>query len=434
MLIAAGIYALATLVFVLCARRALLLEHTTANHFALQAEAWLHGHLHLNGAPPAYAGGNDFARFEGQWYVVFPPFPAVLLLPFTLAAGGAIGVRDGRVFLMLAGVAPAALFLALEKLRRMGLSPRTVMENASLALLFAFGTVYFFTAVQGTVWYAAHVVGTSLAALYLLFSLGAERPLLAGTMIALGFLTRVPLLFAVPLFLFEAWRVHGAPGARPAVEERGWFAAYWHRYRPFIVRVAVFSLPVTCAIVLALVHNAARFGRPLDFGYQHLEIAWHGRIEKWGLFHYHYLARNLGVLLSSLPYVPPPGATTTPIQINGHGLALWVTSPFLFWLLWPARKEAPHGALWVTTVLVALPALFYQNTGWVQFGQRFSNDYAVFLMALLAIGGRRLGVGFCLLAAWSIAINSFGALTFQRPSYRAYYYVERTQRVLYQPD
>ena len=36
--------------------------------------------------------------------------------------------------------------------------------------------------------------------------------------------------------------------------------------------------------------------------------------------------------------------------------------------------------------------LFYQNTGWRQFGYRFSNDYAPLLFVLLAIGDTALRV------------------------------------------
>ncbi|HTA88157.1 MAG TPA: hypothetical protein VK745_01225, partial [Polyangiaceae bacterium] len=83
---------------------------------------------------------------------------------------------------------------------------------------------------------------------------------------------------------------------------------------------------------------------------------------------------------------------------------------------------------------VALPTLFYQNTGWLQFGYRFSNDYAVFLIALLAIGGYRFGRAFLVLAAAAVLVNAFGAATFGRGAYTAYYFEENTQRVLYQPD
>ena len=88
----------------------------------------------------------------------------------------------------------------------------------------------------------------------------------------------------------------------------------------------------------------------------------------------------------------------------------------------------------LTVAAVALPTLFYQNTGWVQFGWRFSNDYAVFLCALLAVSGHRFRLPFFSAAMVAVLVNSFGAATFNRSGYRAYYYMEGTQRVLYQPD
>jgi hypothetical protein len=163
-----------------------------------------------------------------------------------------------------------------------------------------------------------------------------------------------------------------------------------------------------------------------------LGVAWQHRIEKWGLFGYHYLAKNLGVALTSLPFWTPSGST--PFQINLHGLALWVTTPLFVWLLWPRRTAVPHRALWITAACVAVPTLFYQNTGWLQFGYRFSNDYAIFLFALLAVGGYRFGRLFRAMAVLAILINGFGAWTFGRRAYAAYYFQDNTQRTVYQPD
>ncbi len=186
-------------------------------------------------------------------------------------------------------------------------------------------------------------------------------------------------------------------------------------------------------LAIAFFHNRARFGDPFDFGYRYLAIQWRPRMEKWGLFHYHYLGRNLAVVLTSLPYWSKP-PTEVPFQINTHGLALWVTTPLYIWLLWPRQKSWQWVGLWLTVLAVAVPTLFYQNTGWLQFGYRFSNDYAVFLFALLAIGGYRLGALFWTAAVWSVAINTFGALSFGRPKFSAYYYQDNSQKVLHQPD
>lgn len=426
LLLALSIYAAATGAFLAFAAPETLAVHTPYNHFALQAEAWLGGRLDLGGPPPSYAGNNDFSRFEDKWYVPFPSFPALLIAPFVWLAGSAEAVADGRFFLLLAGIAPAVLFLALEKLSRLGRSERSERENGTLALLFAFGTVYFFSAVQGTVWYAAHVVAAGLAALYLLFALEAERPLLAGTMLGLGFATRTPLLFAAPLFLFELARVCLPDGTKLA--SRGVFVSLDRRR--FLRGLALFALPVAVVFGVTLAWNAARFGDPFEVGYRYLEVVWRARIEKWGLFSYHYLGRNLGVVLTSLPWT---GDGNVPFRVTGNGLALWLTTPLYLWLFWPRRSSAPHLALAVTAVAVALPTLFYQNSGWVQFGYRFSNDYAVFLFALLALGGRRIGIAFAALGAFAIVVNAFGAATFGRAESAPYYVIERSQRI-HEPD
>ena len=91
----------------------------------------------------------------------------------------------------------------------------------------------------------------------------------------------------------------------------------------------------------------------------------------------------------------------------------------------------------MVAISAALPAfldLLYQNSGWRQFGYRFSNDYAVLLFVLLAIGDRSVGWLFRVAAAWSVAWNLFGAMTFDRRDFERYYFREGTQTVLYQPD
>jgi hypothetical protein len=430
--LALSVYALASAVYFACAARPTLTAHTSFNHFALLAESWLHGRLDLGGPPPVYAQNNDFAELGGKWFIVFPPFPAVLLLPLVKLAGSALRVQDGQFFVWLAGVAPAALFLVLEKLRRMGLTERGLGFSLLLTALFAFGTVYFFTAEQGTVWFAAHVVGAALAALYVLYALDAERPMAAGLVLGLAFMTRPPIVYAAPLFVFEALRV--SAGVRAIGDEVGLRQLVSRVDKKRFLRLLfAFAVPLAAVLVIAAWYNERRFGSPFEFGYRYLTVLWKPRMEKWGLFHYHYLAKNLGVALTSLPWIPKP-RTDAPFLINAHGLALWFTTPLYLWLLWPRRRTALHLALVVSLVAVAVPTLFYQNTGWIQFGYRFSNDYAVLLFSLLAVGGYRLGPLFFAASVWSVTVNGFGALTFQRPQHAKYYYQEGTQTVVYQPD
>jgi hypothetical protein len=437
-----GCYVALLVIYGVVAGRERLVDHTPYNHFALLAEAWLDGRLDLGGGPPDYAQNNDFAYYDGKWYVPFPALPAALLLPLVYAAGSAERVRDAQFFLWLAPIGPVLLFLALEKLRRRGRSERSRLQNMGLTLGFALGSVYFFTAVQGSVWFAAHVVAVALMAAYVLCSIDGQRPWLAGLVLGLGYWARAPVLFAAPLFVYEAYRASRAvmPAEGPAVagpgSSRRPFALLWRRFEQayreldvarFAKSCAAFAVPVAVCFGLSLWHNAARFDDPFDVGYRHLQVAWQARMAKWGLFHYRYLAKNLGVVLTSLPWVQP-------FRINAHGLALWLTTPVYLYLLWPRKPRSGYAALLVTAAFVGIPALFYQNTGWMQFGYRFSNDYAVFLFGALALNGRRFGVTFWTLTFWAIAVNAFGAITFDRPSYSRFYYQQPSQEAVYQPN
>jgi hypothetical protein len=424
LLLAVAIYAICTPIYFAFAPLDRITRHTSYNHHVLLAENWLQGRLDLGHAPPGYTQNNDFAQYQGRWYVSFPPFPAVIMLPVVAVAGTAEKVRDGQIWLWLGAVGPAVLFLALEKLRRAGHSERSERVNLLLTGVFAFGTVYFFTVEQGTVWFAAHVVAVALSALYLLFALDAERPVLAGLMLVLAFATRGPsVALGAAFFAFEALRVSRRPG----------IASFWQGLdrRALLRRLALFTVPIVPVLVSILWHNHARFGSVFEFGHNLLVIGWRPRIEKWGLFSYHFLPKNLGVMLTSLPWVSKVPAH---VQINVHGLALWVTTPIFLCLLWPRRTGALWRGLAITAALIAICDLLYQNTGWQQFGYRFSNDYAVLLMAMLAVGGFRMGRRFWAFAAAGVLINAFGAFTYDRAGYEKFYYTDYGQQVIYQPD
>ncbi len=463
LLVAALLYVVCVVVFAAVAGKPRLTEHTAFNHYAHLADAWLHGRQDLRNGPPAYAQGNDFAEFHGKTYISFPPFPAVLMLPFVALAGSPEDFRDGQFMVWLAGVGPAVLFLVLEKLRRTRVSMRSERENVALAFLLAFGTVYFFTAVEGTVWFAAHVVGVGLAALYLLYALDAERPFLAGVCLACSWMTRPSTVLIGLVFAMEALRVsckHGLPG-EGSLEER--LRQTWARVdlRQLAGRLLPFAAPIALVLVLSSAMNYARFGNPSPtaFGHEHLSVVWKGRIQSWGLFGYHYLPKNLGVMLTILPWRPPEhlacfvGAPNgvaaigafakgllgarpacTPFRINEHGLALWFTTPLYFWLFRPKARSYTYTLLGLAALGPCVLDLLYQNSGWRQFGYRFSNDYAVLLFVLLALGQRPMGGLFKACATWSVVWNLFGAATFDRGEHDRFYFREGSQSVLYQAD
>lgn len=403
------------------------LLHASADpHFAVQADAWLHGRMDIERWP---TGADDPAKVEevrlddgtlvrgrrlkarptfrilgGRevptariaqsvrtlHYVSFPPFPSVLMLPQAAISGAR--ANDVATTVVLAALVPAAFLLYLRRLRAAGLTARTPSDENWLSVLLGFGTVFFFTAVQGRVWFTAHVVGVLLAIGYAWASVDAERPILAGVCLALATATRTPMLFLAPLFLYEVWRAGGARGA-------------------VVRRLALFAAPLVVIGALLALYNVARFGELAEFGHSYLEVRQQAQIERFGLFSSAYLGRNLTVALTLLPQF----SSAAPfVSISGHGLALWVTTPAFLYLLWPARKGEWHRILWLTVALVAAWSLFYQNSGWVQFGYRFSLDYVVLLVTLLAVGGRRLGRFAKIVIVAGIVVNLFGAITFSR--------------------
>ncbi len=272
-------------------------------------------------------------------------------------------------------------------------------------------------------------------------------------MLACAYLTRPPILLTSLLFALEALRVSsragggeetvaGEPGgplrrAREMVRRVDW--------RALAIRYALFAAPIAVAFAVMAWMNFTRYGRPSPFPFDHqfLTVAWQARMLKWGMLSYHYLAKNLGIALTSLPWLPPRGGAAlfeAPFKINEHGLALWLTTPLYLWLLWPRRFDGEPGRKWLYAAVAAAAALpvlmdlLYQNSGWRQFGYRFSNDYAVLLFVLLAVGARPMRRAFALAAVWGIAWNAFGAATFDKAPYDRFYFRDGSQTIVYQPD
>jgi hypothetical protein len=423
-------------VFVACAaiyvatlgRRALGPSDNT--HFVNLALSLLHGQTSVWGGHPP--GNNDWALFEGKWYVSFPAFPAVVILPAVLLWGDR--VWDPLYWAIIAGLGPALIYVLLRHLREQGSTARTPRDDLALTALFAFGSAYYFTAVQGTVWFAAHVVAVPLTALFLLFGLRARRPVLAGCMLALCFWTRPSTMFLAIVFAIEALDAMRRPQPTAANDAAPGPSPWMRWLRSLDVprtvpKLAWFALPILIAGGLAMWFNAARFGDPFEFGHTHLRIRWKARIDKWGLANFHYLAKNLAVFLAALPWL---SAVSPYVKISRHGLALWFTTPHYLGVLWPKRVSVTYVALALGAAAVALIDLCYQNSGWIQFAYRFSLDYAVLLIAMLALGGRKQGPVWYALLVFAIAVNLFGAITFDRAP--QFYDQDTTQQVIFQPD
>lgn len=338
---------------------------------------------------------------ETRYYVSFPPFPAIAMLP--LVTIWHYNLNDVLFTIAVGALNLALLFLLLEAARRRGWTTRTTRENVLLAVLFTFGTVHYFSAVRGEVWFTALILGVTLTIAYIFAAMDVRRPFLAGLFLALGMATRTPIAFAVPFFALQLL----FPGGR------------WSN-QPFLWKLKkglLFAAPLLAVGAALVWYNLARFGAPFEFGHTYLLEGSRPSIRDHGLFSTAFLNGNLSAALTNLPRVN--GAAPF-VHITRHGLSLLATTPFFFYLLWP-RKDGwtavdrfRHRALWITVAIAALPSFLYQNTGWAQFGYRFGLDWMPFLFVLLAMSRRPITRRATILLAVCIAINLFGAITFGR--------------------
>ena len=420
-----------------------LKHHSSDNHYVYLADSLLHGTVEMRQKPPHE---NDWARVEeltltdgrkvrgaalrvgGQHrfrttkgqvltitpadvtsrsyrhYVSFPPLPAVLMMPFVAIFG--MQMNDVLFNVLLAALAPALLFMLLRRLREEKLSDRTETDDLWLTAMFGVGTVFYYSSVIGQVWYTAHVVVVLCTIGYAWCALGARAPVWAGVFLGLAFLSRaLPATLMFPLFVWEAVRTSRREDAGELSFLR---ATDWRRVLGLLLR---FGAPVVVLGLIAAAFNYARFDSFTEFGHTYLNVRWTARIQRWGLFNYHFLSRNLAAFFVLTPRIL---AKAPWVQVSWHGMSLFLTTPLFIYLLWPKIRGRLHWPLWLTVLPVFMTHALYQNDGWVQFGYRFSLDYTVFLVLLLAVGGRKLGWTARILILVGIAINLFGAITFQR--------------------
>jgi hypothetical protein len=458
------------------------LRQSAAPHFVYQAKAWLEGRPDID--PEVLPNIEDWAcvrevngvkqRCEGalrpgdRWYSSFPWFPAVVMLPFVAVNG--YQLNDTSFGVIIAALALALFYALLRLLSETEGTGRGWGENAALAALLGFGTVFFYAAIRGEVWFSAEVMGVALTALYVRNSVGARRPELAGLFWSMAVMTRTPLFFTGLFFVLEV-----------LVPTRGERSAQWAAFlkapKEKLTVLGRFALGAAPLGLLAAAYNQVRFGSFTEFGHRFL---YNNRvnvdIDTWGLFHPHYLLRNLdaaflklplfhaeplllsydawglslfltlpllalavmpvtsapdrvllalGALVAPLlasamfpPLPPPPGEPPIGWRSGLAWVVLAAALMALAWLVreWLKEKDVPRLVFPVALTLLAcmVPGLLYQNTGYAQFGFRFSIDYTPYVFLLVALSGWQLKRPLVLgLAALAVLVNFWGAVAFR---------------------
>jgi hypothetical protein len=384
-------------------------HQTLYNHFAWQAQAWLEGHFSIAYPVAATDGGpgndyfNDVVPVDdadglptGRGMIPFPPLPAVILLPFVAVLGLAV---DQVLLAVVIGALDVAV--AFWVLGRLGVR-RAI--RLLLTLFVGAGASLWYAASTGSTWFFAHVVAVGLALGAVGLALdgarrGAERgvgrggarrePPLDGRQLAAGFLlglaatSRLTVAFGFPFLLLVGaggWRRRGASAA------------------------IGMAIPILALLAYNLAATGSIFSPVYEALYRYEVLAYPdlGYNVAWSLQDVRYIPQNLGIMLFSLPELMPPcdpGVARLPWSAAGcswavpqqTGMSLLLTSPA--WLLaLPSlallRDRRVAGAL-VATLAIAAVNLAHFSQGWVQFGYRFSLDFAPFLLVAAGLGAER---------------------------------------------
>ncbi len=451
--------ALVTLALVVYMVQSLAAPNNFYNHFVWQASAWLDGETSI--AYPVYATGdqpgNDYFNDvepvtdgagdqTGRAVLPFPPLPALVLLPFVKLWG--LATDEQRISAILGAFDVGLAYWMLGRL-----SVRLSVRVA-VTIFFAFGTVFWYTAEKGSTWYFAHVVAVGLTLLSVGIALGADRPavaettagkvdrattsvgswwspgrwgwhgpgtlidgrqFLAGLLLGLAATARLTVILGAPFLLFV-----GGGGSWP---RRGLSAALGA------------AIPVGGLLLYNLASTGHLFNPVYEVLYQQ-EASFYTFLHynpDWAIEDIRYIPSNLALMLvgppdimpSVLPFgqelcsaaqpvrgwLDPTCPIVAPQQV---GMGLLLTSPAWFLALRSVRRigwnRLVTGSV-IAVVLIAVVNLAHFSQGWVQFGYRFSNDFAPFALVLLALALQwrpRLGWFAVGLIAFSIAVNLWG--------------------------
>lgn len=396
-LIALGVYSLTAV-------RYEHLKSPQGAYFDHLADAFLHARLHLENPP----GQHDLTPYDGRWYVPFPPLPALLLMPW-VAASGVAGASTVAFSIGLGTVNVWLTWMLLAGLARRGFVSLAGGDRFWLTIMFAIGTVHWQVAVDGQVWFLGHVCTLTFVLLAAWLAVATQSPWLAGAALAIAALGRPNVVLTLPLLHALAQARGGGcdpPGPQPAPDTlrlladglRGWNPAWLWRA----------LIPIAVAASALMSYNVARFGDPLDFGYtrQRVDASVLGDLHTHGQFSLHHVVRNVNVLLLGLPRIERGERLPTPDE---RGMSVLLTTPALLLVLRARGRDPLTRSAWLATGLLLVPLLLYYNTGWRQFGYRFSLDFLTPLLVLMALGARgRLPHWTKALVLVGIAVNAWG--------------------------
>ncbi len=319
---------------------------------------------------------TDTAEWQGKKYWPLGPFPALLLvLPVKL-----FGTKFLQGYLSFA-LTLLNFFLLWSISRRQKFR---VFDALFLAAFFIFGSAYLGVATFSVSWYFGQIVAITLLLLALyeyLRHIPEVRPQtevgpleirwwLIGLYLALAIITRNTFLFTSLFFVIMIF-----------FEKKS--------LKIKLKNLFLFSSYILASIFLILLYNWARFGNPLEGGYNLQEIPpVLARAREIGLFSFKHIPGNLYFMLFRSPdpvlALPDTYILKYPyITANIWGLGIFFTAPVLLYIFNASSRDREIRALTVTSLITLIPIITYYGIGVSQIGYRYILDIYPLLYVIL---------------------------------------------------
>lgn len=319
-------------------------EENPYRSYALQTCAWLNGRLDLGKDYPWL----ELAIYEGKYYVSFPPFPSLVLLPFVAVWG--TNTPDHWISL---GFSIIGIIYAI----RLYHAITGTYEMAERYVLFLFlGNGYLFIALQGGwVWYMAQTMCFTFSLMSLFYAANKHIGR-AFAFLACAFGCRPMVVAYIPLILML--------GTEKA-SVKTW------------IRKGYRLIPACMIIGFYLMLNVTRFDNPFEFGHNHLPEFVRSTE---GQFSLNYATKNFNQLFR----LPKTGGEHGMLIYDTYDcMAFWLIDPIIVsfmvtWLYALTRKRKACGLNLIivpATICVHLMIVCCHKTmGGYQFGNRYIVD------------------------------------------------------------
>lgn len=359
------------------------------NIHVYQALGFLNGHVYLPFSDRVTDGGLhfDIALVDGRYQCPFPPFPAIVLLPFVALFG-----ESTRVVPIALGLTVLNIFVLTALLKKLGIESRFIPW---VLAAFFLGSPYW-GVVRGAAIgsYFSHVVAVTGMLLALNEAVGRGRGALVGLFIGMSFLSRQLSIYSTIFLGMVLW-------------QHAKFTTSKHRLGNLLAFAGVFGL----AIGTYLIFNWLRFGNPLDTGYSmwaETDDFMLQRLKTFGHFHPIYFFHNFIYMFVQgfhLEFSPPMYLGKP--HMDPFGTSLTFASPFVFFAFKARWRKSLLWGAWLSISICVLHALFYFGNGWIQVnGIRYALDFFPILIILVALGMKNIDEKISKAAiGYSIALN-----------------------------